>query len=85
MESAQTTQAEPQARLAVRRDLHGNTNLPRIRDGSRYARELTEAVVDAAIAHVQLGHLKTHGQSYWKLSYPKGTLGAFLDANGIQA
>jgi hypothetical protein len=42
-------------------------------------------VVDAAIAHVQLGHLKTHGQSYWKLSYPKGTLGAFLDANGIQA
>jgi hypothetical protein len=39
MESAQTTQAEPQARLAVRRDLHGNTNL----------------------------------------------LGAFLDANGIQA
>jgi hypothetical protein len=47
--------------------------------------ELTEAEADAVIAHVQGAHRKVHGQSYWKMSYSRGALGAFLNANNIRA
>jgi hypothetical protein len=44
-----------------------------------------EAEAEAVIAQVQSHHRKVHGQSYWKMSYPRGTLGAFLRANAIRA
>jgi hypothetical protein len=71
--------------LAVRRDHDGNLDVLRLPDGGRFAWDLTEAQADAAIASVQSAHRKVHGQSYWKLSYPRGTLRAFLKANTIRA
>ena len=53
-------------------------------DGSRPAWELSEVQADSVIAYVQRDHRKVHGQSYWKLSYPQGTLRAFLKANNIR-
>ena len=78
-------EAEPRSWLAVRRDHHGNQVMLKTPDGERFAWELTEAEAEAVIAHVQSNHRKLHGQSYWKLSYPKGTLGGFLKTNNIQA
>jgi hypothetical protein len=71
--------------LAVRRDHDGNLDVLRMPGGASFAWELTEAQADAAIAWVQSTHRKVHGQSYWKLSYPGGTLSAFLKANNIRA
>jgi hypothetical protein len=76
--------AEAATWLAVRRDHDGNLDILRMPDG-RFTWELTEAQAEAVIAHVQRSHLKPHGQSYWKLAYPKGTLSAFLKANNIRA
>lgn len=69
--------------LAVRRDHDGNLDLLRMPDGS-LAWELSEAEADEMLAYVQRDHRKVHGQSYWKLSYPQGTLRAFLKANNIR-
>jgi hypothetical protein len=71
--------------LAVRRDHDGNLDVLRMPGGARYAWELTEAEADAVLVWVQSTHRKVHGQSYWKLSYRRGTLGTFLKANTIRA
>ena len=71
--------------LAARRDHDGNLDVLRMPGGARFAWDLTEAEADAVIAWVQSTHRKAHGQSYWKLSYPKGTLSTFLKANTICA
>jgi hypothetical protein len=84
MESQEQKQADGECWLALRRDHDGNLDVLRIPDGQRFAWELTEAEADAVIAHVQSSHRKVHGQSYWKLRYPKGTLGRFLKANNIR-
>ena len=84
MESMQLTQ-EPHVWVAVHRDHDGNLDMLRMPDGERFAWELTEAEADAVMAHAQSSGRKPHGQSYWKLSYPRGTLGAFLRANNIRA
>jgi hypothetical protein len=75
---------EAEAWLAVRRDHGGNLDLLRMPDGSSPAWGLSEAAADHVLAHVQREHRKVHGQSYWKLRYPQGTLGAFLEANNIR-
>jgi hypothetical protein len=85
MESVQQMQAERRSWLAVRRDHDGNLVVLKMPDGGSFAWDLTEAEADAVIAHVQSSHRKVHGQSYWKLSYPTGTLGAFLKANDVRA
>ena len=79
------TRPQPEAWLAVRRDHDGNLDVLRMPDGTGFAWELTEAEADAVIAQVQSDHRKVHGQSYWKMSYARGTLGAFLRANAIRA
>jgi hypothetical protein len=76
---------EPTAWLAVRRDHDGNLDVLRLPGGIGFAWELTEAEADAVIAQVQSDHRKVHGQSYWKMSYPRGTLRAFLRDNAIRA
>jgi hypothetical protein len=68
----------------VRRDHDGNMVVLKVTDGGSFAWELTEAEADSVIARVQRRHRKVHGQSYWKLSYAKGALGAFLEAHGIR-
>jgi hypothetical protein len=73
-----------EAWLVVRRDHDGNLDVLRMPDAVSPAWELTEAEADAAIAYVQREHRKVHGQSYWKLSYRQGGLGAFLKANNIR-
>jgi hypothetical protein len=75
---------EAMAWLVVRRDQDGNLDVLRMPDGRSPAWELSEAAADAAIAHVQRDHRKVHGQSYWKLHYPRGALRAFLKANNIR-
>ena len=75
---------EAEAWLVVRRDQEGKLDVLRMADGSSLAWNLTEAAADAAIAHVQRDHRKVHGQSYWKLHYPRGGLRAFLKANNIR-
>src|SRR5262245_44175490 len=85
IEGAAQMEADPKSWLAIRRDHHGNQDMLKMPDGERFAWELTEAEADAVIAYVQSSHRKPHGQSYWKLSYPKGTLGAFLKASNIRA
>jgi hypothetical protein len=70
--------------LAVRRDHDGNLVLLRMPDGRSPAWELLEAEADDILAYVQRDHRKVHGQSYWKLSYPPGTLRDFLKANNIR-
>jgi hypothetical protein len=69
--------------LAVRRDHDGNLDILRMPDG-RFAWDLTEAQADAIIAHLQHHHRKPHGQSYWKLTYARGALRAYLKANNIR-
>ena len=76
---------ESKAWLAIRRDHDGNLDVLRLPGGVGFAWDLTEEQADAAIAWVQSAHRKPHGQSYWKLSYPTGTLSAFLKANNIRA
>ena len=71
--------------LAVRRDHDDNRDVLRMPGGDRFAWNLSEAVADAVIAHVQREHRKPHGQSYWKLSYPKGALATFLKDSNIRA
>jgi hypothetical protein len=66
------------------RDHDGNLDLLRMPDGNRLAWELSERRADDVLAHVQRDHPKVHGRSYWKLSYPQGTLRAFLKANNIR-
>jgi hypothetical protein len=75
---------ETEVWLVVRRDQDGNLDVLRTADGSSLACDLTEAAAEAAIAHVQRDHRKVHGQSYWKLQYPRGGLRAFLKANNIR-
>jgi hypothetical protein len=75
---------EAEAWLAVRRDHDDNLVLLRMPDGSSPASGLSEAEADSVLAHVQRDHRKVHGQSYWKLRYPRGTLGIFLKANNIR-
>jgi hypothetical protein len=53
--------------------------------GHGFAWELTEARADDAIGQGLSTHRKVHGQSYWKLSDPRGALSAFLRVNNIRA
>ena len=76
--------SKAEAWLAVRRDQDGNLDILRTPHGG-FAWELAETQADAVIAHIQRSHRKAHGQSYWKLAYLEGTLGAFLEANKIRA
>jgi hypothetical protein len=85
MESVGQMRAAPQLWLAVRRDHDGSLDALKMPKGGRFAWEHTEAEADAVIAQVQSSHRKAHRQSYWKLSYPRGRLGAFLKANTIRA
>ena len=73
-----------EAWLAVRRDHDGNLDLLRMPDGGGPAWVLSAAEADNILAYVQRDHRKVHGQSYWKLSYPQGTVRAFLKANNIR-
>jgi hypothetical protein len=75
---------EGEAWLVVRRDHYGNLDLLRMPDGERPAWELSEALADDVLTYEQRDHRKVHGQSYWKLSYPLGSLGDFLKANNIR-
>lgn len=77
--------SEPEVWLAARRDHDGNLDLLRMPAWDLPAWDLTEAEADAVTAHVQRRHRKPHGQSYWKLAYPKGGLSAFLKINNIRA
>ena len=75
---------EAMAWLVVRRDQDGNLDVLRMPDGRSPAWELSEAEADDILAYVQREHRKVHGQSYWKLSYHRGTLRTFLKANNIR-
>ncbi|HEX6002006.1 MAG TPA: hypothetical protein VFZ16_21820 [Hyphomicrobiaceae bacterium] len=70
--------------LVVRRDHGGNLDVLKMPDGTAFAWQLSEREADAVLVHVQRDHRKVHGQSYWKMSYPDGTLSTFLKANSIR-
>jgi hypothetical protein len=70
--------------LVCRSDLNSNLDIVKREDGRTPAWNLTEEDADELIAYLQRNHRKQHGQTYDKMSYPKGTLWDFVNEKQLR-